>query len=93
MTTWKELKKELKSISPAEVNAIDSLAYLHAQRIKMGISQQELAKRIGMKQPQLAKIENLTSIPSFETLERYANGLGLQAEVRFKPAINVNYNY
>ena len=68
MTTWNELKKELTSISPEEMTAIDSLAYLHAQRIKQGISQVELAKRIGMKQPQLAKIENLTSIPSLETL-------------------------
>lgn len=93
MTTWKDLKKELKSISPAEANAIDSLAYLHAQRVKMGISQQKLGKRIGMKQSQLAKIENLISIPSFETLERYANGLGLHAVVNFKPAINVNNNY
>lgn len=45
----------------------------------------ELARRIGMKQPQLAKIENLTSIPSLETLDRYARGLGLQAVVTFKP--------
>ncbi|KWU15792.1 helix-turn-helix transcriptional regulator [Lactobacillus crispatus] len=85
MTTWNELKKELTSISPEEMTAIDSLAYLHAQRIKQGISQVELAKRIGMKQPQLAKIENLTSIPSLETLNRYAKGLGLHAVITFKP--------
>ena len=38
-----------------------------------------------MKQPQLAKIENLTSIPSLETLNRYAKGLGLHAVITFKP--------
>ncbi len=85
MTTWNELKKELTSISPEEMTAIDSLAYLHAQRIKQGISQTELAERIGMKQPQLAKVESLTSIPSLETLNRYAKGLGLQAVISFKP--------
>lgn len=46
------------------MSTIEGLAYLHAQRIKQGISQVELAKRIGMKQPQLAKIENLTSFPA-----------------------------
>ena len=47
----------------------------------------ELAKRIGMKQPQLAKIENMTSIPSLSTLNRYAKGLGLVATVSFKPLV------
>ena len=84
MATWDEVKKNLTSISSDEMTAIESLAYLHAQRIKQGISQMELARRIGMKQPQLAKIENLTSIPSLETLDRYARGLGLQAVVTFK---------
>lgn len=85
MTTWNEMKRNLTSIKSEEMTAIDSLAYLHAQRIKMGISQVELAKRIGMKQPQLAKIENMTSIPSLSTLNRYAKGLGLVATVSFKP--------
>ncbi len=38
-----------------------------------------------MKQPQLAKIENMTSIPSLSTLNRYAKGLGLVAMASFKP--------
>lgn len=85
MATWNQIKKNLTSISTDEMQAIDSLAYLHAQRVKHGISQTELARRIGMKQPQLAKIENMTSIPSLETLDRYAKGLGLQAIITFKP--------
>ncbi|MBD5316845.1 MAG: helix-turn-helix transcriptional regulator [Bacteroides sp.] len=89
MTTWNDLKKEVKSLSPVEVNVIDSLAYLHSQRIKAGISQKELAEAIGMKQPQLAKIESLTSLPSLDTLQRYAQGLGLHAVVTFKPVTKV----
>lgn len=81
MATWKDMKKHLTSISSDEMTAIESLAYLHAQRIKKGISQTELAERIGMKQPQLAKIENMSSIPSLSTLDRYAKGLGLVATV------------
>lgn len=45
----------MTSIPPDEMMAIDSLAYLYAQRIKQGVSQAELAKRIGMKQSQLAE--------------------------------------
>ena len=89
MSTWNELKKNLTSIKPAEMTAIESLAYLHAQRVKMGISQVELANRIGMKQPQLAKIENMSSIPSLSTLNRYAERLGLVAMVSFKPLTTV----
>lgn len=86
MITWSNVKKDLtSSVSPDEMSAIEGLAYLHAQRVKQGISQTELAKRIGMKQPQLAKIENLTSIPSLEMLDRYAKGLGLRAVLSFKP--------
>lgn len=88
MPNWNHVKKNLQSVKPVEMRAIDSLAYLHAQRIKMGISQVELAKRIGMKQPQLAKVENLTSIPSLSTLERYAHGLGLEIMISFKPVAN-----
>lgn len=89
MSTWNELKKNLTSIKPDEMMAIESLAYLHAQRVKKGISQVELANRIGMKQPQLAKIENMSSIPSLSTLNRYAEGLGLVATVSFKPLATV----
>lgn len=89
MATWDDLKKNIDSIKPEEMTAIESLAYLHAQRVKKGISQVELAKRIGMKQPQLAKIENMTSIPSLSTLNRYAAGLGLVATVSFKPMATV----
>jgi len=89
MSTWDELKQDLPAIKSDEMMAIESLAYLHAQRIKQGISQQELAKRIGMKQPQVARIENLNSIPSFNTLIRYAEGLGLTTSVSFKPKAKV----
>lgn len=89
MATWNDIKGSLDSIEPAEMIAIKGLAYLHAQRIKKGISQVELAKRIGMKQPQLAKIENMSSIPSLSTLDRYAKGLGLVATISFKPMSTV----
>ena len=87
MTTWNDMKHNLNSINPDEMTAIESRAYLHAMRIRKGTSQVEIAKRFGMKQPQLAEIENMTSIPSLSTLNRYAKGLGLVATVSFKPLV------
>ncbi|MFK5675724.1 helix-turn-helix domain-containing protein [Ligilactobacillus sp. LYQ60] len=64
---------------------IDGLAFLRTERIKRGISQAELARRLGMSQPQLAKIEKLSSISSLKTLNRYAKGLGYEIKLRFEP--------
>lgn len=58
--------------------AIETLAELVSMRVQAGISQQDFAAKIGMKQPQLAKIEALDSIPTLQTLNRYARGLGYQ---------------
>ncbi|MFD1393364.1 helix-turn-helix domain-containing protein [Lacticaseibacillus jixianensis] len=81
MTTWKDYKKTITAISPSEMSVIDTLAYLHSERIRQGISQRTLTTRIGMKQPQIARIEKLDSSPSLETLQRYASGLGLKVSL------------
>lgn len=85
MATWQELKQNLHSISTEQMQKIDGLAYLHAQRVKRGILQAEMAQRIGMKQSQLVKIEEMSSTPSLNDLDRYANGLGLEMVISFKP--------
>ena len=56
-----------------------------------------IGKKIGMTQPQLAKIENLDSIPTLPTLNKYAAGLGLQIKLSISPLmeakqININNN-
>ena len=55
-------------------------------RLRNGLTQKELADRIGMSQPQLAKIEKGTSLPSLKTMARYAAGLGLVVHLSFTPA-------
>lgn len=42
-------------MSEEEVNMIDTLAFLHATRIKMNISQTTLSQKIGMSQSQIAR--------------------------------------
>lgn len=75
MTTWNNFKKEINSISKEEMSLLDQLALLHVERIEKGISQAELAKRIGMTRSQLAKIENLDLMPLGKMLSQYARGL------------------
>ncbi|MDF7682334.1 helix-turn-helix transcriptional regulator [Lactobacillus sp. ESL0679] len=70
-----DIESSFSSISEDEKVIIDTLAKLCAERIKRNIPQTVFAERIGMKQPQLAKLEMLDSVPTLVTLNRYANGL------------------
>lgn len=81
---WSELKEEI-ALPDEEKEVLDSLIFLINERKKQKVSQKELAERIGMKQAQLSKIENLTSVLSMATLNRYAAGLGLSMPIPFTP--------
>lgn len=81
MTTWQSFKCNIESISENEMSLIDTLSALQAESLRRGISQKDFAQTIGMVQPQLAKIERLESTPSLTTLNRYANGLGLEVKM------------
>ena len=74
MTTWEDFSQKLKKDNPEKLAIIKTLADLESERIKQGISQKDFAEKIGMKQPQLAKIERLDSLPTLATLNRYARG-------------------
>ena len=76
MTTWEDFSQKLKKDNPEKLAIIKTLADLESERIKQGISQKDFAEKIGMKQPQLAKIERLDSLPTLATLNRYARGHG-----------------
>ncbi|GAW65157.1 hypothetical protein FC65_GL001463 [Ligilactobacillus acidipiscis DSM 15836] len=81
-----DLETSFSSIPVDEKFIIDTMAELYAKRIENNVSQQELAARIGMKQPQVAKLEMLESVPTLKTLNRYAKGLGLKLKVGLVPA-------
>ena len=82
MATWKSFERKMDVIMPAdELDVVDALASLYAERIRQGLSQHDLAERMHIKQPQLAKIERMNSIPSLSTLYRYADGLGLKLKL------------
>lgn len=90
MKTWEDIDKNQTVATKEEMSLIDTLSFLEAQRIKQGISQTKFARKIGMTQPQLAKIENMDSIPTLATLNKYAAGLGLQINLSISPLTSVN---
>ncbi|GHP13310.1 hypothetical protein YK48G_07350 [Lentilactobacillus fungorum] len=81
MPTLNQYKSNPANLPTIEAKVIKILSALRSERIKRGISQTELANQIGMKQPQLARIERLDSAPSLATIERYAQGLGFEMEL------------
>jgi len=87
MLTWHEYKQRLKSISTEDQLVMDALNKLQAERLKRGISQKDFARTIKMQQSQLAKLEQLDSLPTLKTLNRYANGLGLQVTLSVTPLV------
>lgn len=53
-------------------------------RLKHGITQEELATKIGTKQTAIARLENGNGLPSLSFLNKIAKALGEQLEVRIK---------
>ena len=51
---------------------------------RKGITQKQLAEKTGIYQADISKIERGLSNPSISTLQRLAEGMGLQIEVSFK---------
>lgn len=80
MITWDNINDKTL-ITDDEMKVVKTLSQLHRNRLALGITQKELADRIGMQQPQLAKIERMDSMPTLVTLNRYARGLGLELKM------------
>ena len=53
------------------------------QRIKRKLTQTELADKIGIKQPSLARIESGSLMPSLYTLNKIASAFGKNIQIRF----------
>ena len=82
MKTWKELKKELLS-DPVVAKEYERLrpryeliSQLISARTKKGLTQAQLAKKMGTKQSAIARIEGGDSNPSIAFLEKLTKALG-----------------
>ncbi len=54
-------------------------------RILKGLTQAQLAERVGTRQPSIARLENGTSVPSLSFLQKIASALDARIEVKLVP--------
>lgn len=91
MTTLKELKRKLLRNPEvrAEYEALKLEEQLAARltqvRLSAGLSQAELAKRMGAKQAAIARVESGRHLPGLDTLQGYAKATGRRLVVDFVP--------
>ncbi len=90
MSKWVDLEKQLLS-DPAvkkEYNRLQPryalIAQLIEERIKNGVSQKELADRIGTKQSAIARFESGNVNPSLKFLQKIALAMGRNLVVQIK---------
>lgn len=54
-------------------------------RSRAGLTQQQLAKKMGTTQPAIARLESGRTPPSLRTLERLAQATGSRLTIKFEP--------
>lgn len=90
--TWKELKErrpdtpERRAGYERAKRAHEIGAQVRHMREGIGITQAELARRMGTTQSVIARLELGGAEPRFELLDRVAAALGYQVLIDFKPA-------
>lgn len=90
MKTLKQMKAELiaKPDVQAEYDALaDEFAIareLISARARAGLSQAEVAQRMGTRQSVIARLESGRHPPSLRTVQRYAQAVGGRAVVRIE---------
>jgi len=85
MKTWEQARTEIKSLSEEEKNESRQLAHIIANLIKrrqrLGLTQQEVADRAGLKQEAIARLEAAKKMPRFDTLLRVSNSLNMEISI------------
>ena len=81
---WME-KPEYRQAYEAMAPEFELASAIIAARTKAGLTQAELAERMGTKQPYVARLEAGTTNPSRKTLERIAEATGSRLRIRFDP--------
>jgi len=76
-----EFRKEYEAIQP-EMAVIKALI---DARISQNLTQKELAKRTGIHQSDISKLDNGTRNPSINLLKRLADGMDMVLKIEFVP--------
>jgi ribosome-binding protein aMBF1 (putative translation factor) len=93
MTDVRELHARWMAENPAYRAEYDALAdefalveELIKARAHSGLTQEEIARRMGTTQSVVARLESGKSMPSTRTLKKYAEATGTRLVIRFEPA-------
>jgi transcriptional regulator with XRE-family HTH domain len=80
------VKAEYDAFSPA----FEMKRQMIALRKKAGLTQEEMADRLGTKKSNISRLESVTSdvSPRLATVEQYARALGYGVKVKFEPRPN-----
>ena len=76
-----ELVREYEAIQPE----MDVIRAIVNARTSQNLTQNELAKRTGINQADISKLENGTRNPSVNLLKRLAEGMGMSLKIEFIP--------
>ena len=76
---WRKDPKYLKEYEKLEPE-FELARELIMARVKAGLSQDELARKMGTSQPAVARLESGHK-PSLKTLERYAEAVGMKVNI------------
>jgi len=87
---WKDYEKELlkkpgfkEALKETELEYQIAYAVIEA-RLKKGLTQKGLAKRMKTKQSVISRVENARTVPSLSFLKRLAQVLNVSLQVQFK---------
>lgn len=90
LTSWEDYEKKLmkrkgfRSMVEKNEQKYQLVRSLIAARLKKKLSQKELARRIGTKQPVISRLENMQSYPTLSLLERISKALGAKLQIYFQ---------
>ena len=73
--------REYEAIQPE----MDVIRAIVNARTSQNLTQNELAKRTGINQADISKLENGTRNPSVNLLKRLAEGMGMSLKIEFIP--------
>ncbi len=89
MKSYKNFKKELFAKRPLVKKAYENLEseyalieQLIAYRLERGVTQAELAKKIGTKQSAISRFESGSENPTLEFLRKIADAIGVHLSVK-----------
>ena len=92
MKTLKTLKAELlanpstRAAYAAQADEFALARELIAARTQAGLTQADVAERMGTTQSTVARLEGGKAVPSMRSLQRYAQAVGCRAVVRLEHA-------